>query len=116
MEAGSVTSGMPTFEALLKQFGMRGDPGKAVPRQVTMRVIGSDVGVVIVATAMGIELDRVNSEVRIALTGGMRHAVPLRYIELKGFNGKALVWNAVFHDHGEAPLKVTVKFGPTIGF
>lgn len=106
---------IPPLPVILKMLKISGDPDKAVPRQVKLMPVDAP-DECIIATATGIELDRANGAVRVALTGGMRHTVPLRYIELKGFNGETLVWDAIFHNHAQRPFKVTVKFGPAIGF
>lgn len=106
---------IPPLEVVLKTLGIPGNPEKAVPRQVTLTPLDAPENT-IVATATGMELDRVNGFVRVALTGGLHIGRPLKCILLKGFDGDGLVWDAVFHNPDERSFKVKAKFGPAIGF
>lgn len=104
---------IPPLAETLVRLGIT-DVGRVVPRQVTMELVGQP-GVIIIATAMGVEYDGVEGAIRIAITGGMHKSKPLKYLKLKGFDGESLVWDSRFHDPEESPLMVKLTFGPTIG-
>lgn len=104
---------IPELAEILAQLGIT-DVGRVVPRQVTLRPVEFP-GVIIIATAMGLEYDVIRGTVRIAITGGMRNAKPLRYLWREGFNGGSLVWEAEYHDNTKPSFLVKISFGPAIG-